>query len=74
MGFDRNMVDDERITYSSHKTPDFIVVSPNYQSFIEADRRNWPAAYHYIESLLAQRYTPIYSQNGYTIFERRKGN
>ena len=40
MGFDRNMVDDERITYSSHKKPDFIVVSPNYQGFIEADRRS----------------------------------
>jgi hypothetical protein len=74
MGFDRNMVDDERITYSSHKTPDFIVVSPNYQGFIEADRRSWPAAYSYIENLLAETYTPIYSENGYTIFERKHAN
>jgi hypothetical protein len=72
MGFDRNMVDDERLTYSSRKTPDFIVVSPNYQGFIDADRRTWPAAYSYIQNLLAESYAPIYSQNGYTVFERRK--
>jgi hypothetical protein len=74
MGFDRNMVDDERITYSSRKKPDFIVLSPNYQGFIDADRRTWPAAYNYIENLLADTYRPIYSENGYTIFERKKEN
>jgi hypothetical protein len=68
MGFDRNMVDDVRLTYSSHKKPEFIVVSPNYQGFIDADRRTWPAAYEYIQNLLTERYTPVYEQNGYKIF------
>jgi hypothetical protein len=72
MGFDRNMVDDVRLTYVSHKRPDFIVVSPNYESFIETDRRNWPAAYEYIESLLKERYVVVYSEGGYRVF-RRKG-
>jgi hypothetical protein len=74
MGFDRNIVDDERLTYISHKKPDFIVVGQNYRNFIDADRRNWPAAYSYIENLLAETYRPVYAQNGYTIFERKKGN
>jgi hypothetical protein len=74
MGFDRNMVDDVRLTYSSHKKPEFIVVSPNYQGFIDADRRTWPAAYEYIQNLLTERYTPVYEQNGYKIFERKKEN
>jgi hypothetical protein len=72
MGFDRNMVDDDRFTYFSHKTPDFIVVSPNYRGFIEADRRTWVPVYNFIQNFLAENYQQVYSQQGYEILQRRK--
>ena len=72
MGFDRNMVDDDRFTYSSGKTPDFIVVSPNYRDFIEAHRRTWVPLYNFIQNLLTEDYERVYSQQGYEVLQRRK--
>lgn len=72
MGFDCNMVDDDRFTYSSGKTPDFIVVSPNYRDFIEAHRRTWVPLYNFIQNLLTEDYERVYSQQGYEVLQRRK--
>jgi hypothetical protein len=74
MGFDSNLVDDDGFTYESHKTPDFIVVSPNYQGMIEHNRLTWPALYNFTENLFRENYKQVYSQNGYEILQRRKKN
>jgi hypothetical protein len=71
MGFDRNMVDDDAFTFHSHKTPAFIVISPNYAGMMEHNKVALPALSAYTQSLLADRYSEVYSENGYTIFELR---
>ncbi len=72
MGFDSNLVDDDAFTYHSHKTPDFIVVSPNYQGMIEHNRLTWPALYNFTENLFRDKYQQVYSRNGYEILELKK--
>lgn len=70
MGFDRNIVDDDAFTANSHKTPVFIVMSPNYQLTMVHNRAALPKLAKFTEDLL-QNYRRVYSKNGYDIFELR---
>jgi Dolichyl-phosphate-mannose-protein mannosyltransferase len=72
LGFDRNMVDDSDFTYRSHKTPEFVVMSPNYRAFTESHRRSDPALYNFEQKLLTESFQPVYTIPGYVVFERRK--
>ncbi len=73
MGFDRNIVDDVNFTYASHKKPEFIVVSPNYQSFLEHNKSARPYVYAFDQQLFDEKYKKVFSQQGYDILQRRDG-
>jgi len=70
MGFDSNINDDGAFTFYSHKTPVFIVVSPNYQDMMTHNRTAQPWLAKFTDDLL-EKYQTVYSQNGYTIFQLR---
>ena len=72
LGFDGNIVDDRAFTYLSHKTPKFIVVTPKYQKFIEADRVRFPSMYTFIQNLFTRHYEEVFSNKDYRVLRARK--
>lgn len=62
------VIDDYRLGFYSHKSPQFIVVEPNYQGafldFIEAE----PQVYKHIQRMLQTEYKIVYDDGYYSIY------
>lgn len=69
LGFDR-VLDDANLGYYSGRRADFIVIDSNYRAHLAELAHTRPAAYSEIESMLAGRYQPAYSNAGYSVYTR----
>jgi hypothetical protein len=71
LGYDRELVDDFRLGYNSGKSPDYIVIDPNYRGAIDALRKDHPEIYAFTERRLTSEYVPVFQNAIYTIYGRR---
>ena len=69
LGFDR-VLDDANLGYFSGKQADFIVIDSNYRAHLADLAQTNPALYAHLEEMLAQQYRSIYSNTGYSVYER----
>jgi hypothetical protein len=72
LGFDGTVVDDYRLGYLTGRHATFIVLDRNrYQEWIPGLRNTEPAAYRYIEDMLAQDYTVVQQDAEYQVYRRQ---
>lgn len=72
LDFSEQLVDDIRLGQSSGRRPDFIVITSEYQlSYDGALARN-PELKRHITELLEQHYAPVYQNEGFKVYGRKK--
>src|SRR3954451_928603 len=71
LGFNRNLVDDEDLTFRTHKRPVFIIMSNGYRGFLQRDREIRPQIAQYKDDLIARDYKVVFSQGEYQVLERK---
>lgn len=70
-GFDGRLVDDVRLGYLSGKRPMFYVRDVWYAHWLEKSETRDPAVYQHVHGALAECYQEVFSNPGYTIYQRR---
>lgn len=70
LGYGKELDDDFRLGYNSGKTPDYIVIDPNYRAAIDAFRSEHPDIYRFDQRRLENEYVPVFSNANYTIYSR----
>ncbi len=68
LGYNRELDDDFRLGYNSGKTPDYIVIDPNYRGVIDAFRTDHPEIYEFTKRRLTRDYVPVFKNATYTIY------
>jgi 4-amino-4-deoxy-L-arabinose transferase-like glycosyltransferase len=72
LGFDdQRLVDDLRLGYFTHKTPDAIVIDDRYNEWFGIERTEEPAVAQYMNELLRAQYRPVYDYSAYRIYVRK---
>lgn len=66
-----NLMDDFRLGFLNHQTPDWIAVNDWYSLWFIALRDVEPDAYQFVKKRLDTEYTPVYNHEGYTIYRKR---
>lgn len=73
LGFDRPLVDDVKLGFSTGKRPDFVVMEERYRQWVSAyAREREPETYAFIQRLLRQEMHLAYQHNGYEIYARKQ--
>jgi hypothetical protein len=72
LGWDRPLVDDVRLGYSSGKRPQWIVFEQRYEEWTEVAAHAAPEVHGYIAKMLKDEFQPVFSENGYTIYGRAR--
>ena len=70
LGFDR-ILDDYHLGFYSGKTPQYIVIDPRYQGFLQQLHQQQPELYQYATDLLSTKYRVAYSNGYYTLYEKQ---
>jgi hypothetical protein len=71
LGWDGTVVDDYRLGYRSGRHAAFIVLDRNrYQEWIPGLQKTEPAAYQYIQGMLAQDYRLLQQDDEYKVYQR----
>lgn len=72
LGFDGPVVDDYRLGYRSGRHAAFIVLDRNrYQEWIPELKTDEPAAYQYIQDMLAHDYRLVQQDHEYEVYQRQ---
>lgn len=71
LGFDRaNTIDDNDLTFYTHKSPAYIVMSNGYRSILGSIQTRRPDIYQYFVDLLNRSYHRVFTSGEYEIFQK----
>ena len=72
LGFTERLVDDARLGFHSGRHAELIVVDERYQSWFTTILASEPDVQAYVQRLLAERYSPVYSRAPYVVYRCRE--